>query len=564
MNLFNSTIMTRITLFFLTICLTSLCFTACEKDDSDRSMVVPGPPISDFEFSTGLDPNGDLTTTPVNPNFGFGIANIPSSVDLTQHFPPIGNQGNFGTCVAWAVGYNMKTAINAIKDGATGSTLADPSRQGSPRYLFTSVPDNQKSANCGGMLFEPALEVLRTKGLASQATVPYTQLGDCKQQLADPSWDTDAANNKIESYRRIDGTVTAIKQSLADKQPIVFGAKLGRAFGEWRGDGVLNTLGQFDPNFQHAYHAMVFIGYDDTKGANGAFRVANSWDVNWGDVGYIWIDYNFFINEMMMKDQSGNAFLYTATTAKGSSPDDNTPTPPSGGGVELVTWMYDDTYDPDSQSDLDRIAEYDIYNFGTSSAQAASNWDVYYIYYNAYDINDWGVLFSNEFTTSVSDVECGDTGCRINADISAQSSLGIELFQEEIVTQGYSIPSLNGEYFLMMVADAEEEIIEGDEVDNYFFPSLDPIFFNNGIPALKEGGTGSSLRRNGAVISQNEVSKADLASGRIHPEATQGNSYTLSEMKQFVNVHKASGELDRRASKAISTSVSTKLISAKQ
>ena len=386
------------------------------------------PPINpepQGEFFTGLDPNGDLSTTPISPTFAFGKGanNLPASVDLTQYFPPIGDQGNYGTCVAWAVGYNFKTAVNAIDRNETGAALADPSKQGAPKYLFTSVPDAEKGANCEGMLFEPALNVVQSKGLASMADVPYEQLGNCSQMLADPSWDTPAASNKLASYRRIDGSISAIKQSLADKQPVIIGAKLGKSFQEWRGDGVLTTSGQFDPNYRHGYHAMVIIGYDDTKGPNGAFRVVNSWNTVWGDQGYVWIDYNYFINEMMMKDNGGRAFMYTGENAKGSNPDDNQPNPPSGQGVELLTWMYDDAMDDQSQSPLDRVAEYDIYNFGTASATAAQNWDVYYIYYNAYDINDWGVLFQNQITTSVTDIECSDNGCLVNVDIPANSSL---------------------------------------------------------------------------------------------------------------------------------------------
>ena len=33
---------------------------------------------------------------------------LPSAVDFTDKFPPIGDQGQYGTCVAWAAGYNLK------------------------------------------------------------------------------------------------------------------------------------------------------------------------------------------------------------------------------------------------------------------------------------------------------------------------------------------------------------------------------------------------------------------------------------------------------------------------
>ena len=45
---------------------------------------------------------------------------LPSSVDLTKKFPPIGDQGQYGTCVAWASSYNLKTALNGIEKGLSG------------------------------------------------------------------------------------------------------------------------------------------------------------------------------------------------------------------------------------------------------------------------------------------------------------------------------------------------------------------------------------------------------------------------------------------------------------
>ncbi len=543
-------------LFFLLMAF-GLTLTSCEKDDDSSAMPDPnggGGTQSDLPYGTGLLPNGTASTTPVQANFSFGTGTMPNSVDLTQYLPPIGNQGTYGTCVAWAVGYNFKTAINAIEAGLSTSALADPSKQGSPRYLFTSVPDGQKSADCNGMLFDPAFDILQNKGLATQAAVPYENLGNCAQQLADPSWDAAAASNKVANYRRVDGSVEAIKRTLADKMPIVVGAKLGTAFQEWRGDGVLDTEGTFDPNFQHAYHAMAIVGYDNSKGANGAFRLVNSWG-DWGDGGFIWIDYNFFMNNMLMRDQNNSAFLYIATNAKGSNPDDNQPTPPSGGNPELVTWMFDEYVD-NQGSGQDRIANYDIYNFGDQAASAATNWDIYYVYYNAYDANDWGVLFHNRLTTSVTDVSCDDTGCDINIDLKANSSLGLQLFGKEGFDQGYRMPNISGEYFLMMVADGEEEIAEYDEFDNYFFPSLEPISIDGGVIGLTGNGNQNGLNAQRDLLRGNAVATQRLQSGELRPEAPRGNAYSPSELKQLLNAARRSGELDRKAAAARSLGVS--------
>ena len=44
-------------------------------------------------------------------------------------------------------------------------------------------------------------------------------------------------------------------------------------------------------------HVMCIVGYDDSLGLSGAFKVRNSWGVNWGDAGYCWISYESCMHE---------------------------------------------------------------------------------------------------------------------------------------------------------------------------------------------------------------------------------------------------------------------------
>jgi C1A family cysteine protease len=41
---------------------------------------------------------------------------------------------------------------------------------------------------------------------------------------------------------------------------------------------------------------MVIMGYDDSK---GSFRILNSWSTAWADKGEAWIDYGFFLNNVL-------------------------------------------------------------------------------------------------------------------------------------------------------------------------------------------------------------------------------------------------------------------------
>jgi len=217
----------------------------------------------------------------------FGTEDLPASASLLDYFPTIGDQGQYGTCVAWAVAYNCRTFLEAKSTGTT-----NPSTTFSPKDLFWSVPAADKGEDCGGTYFESAFDVLISRGVATMATVPYTELGDCSDS-PESAWTSDAANHKIESYREIDVDVKTLKSYLANGKAVVFSAKLGDQFMDSNSDEVLDYQ-DYNYSGQHAYHAMILCGYDDSKGANGAFRVVNSWGTSWGDNGYIWVDQTFF------------------------------------------------------------------------------------------------------------------------------------------------------------------------------------------------------------------------------------------------------------------------------
>lgn len=214
-------------------------------------------------------------------------------VMLEQFFPPIGNQGDKGTCVAWAVGYNLKTALNAIENHWDSAMLAKPENQTSPKDLWLSIPPRQKGAGCSGAGFESTFNVLLSVGAASMEAVPYQDLGNCNGEgIGDTI-------NRIHNYYMITRngflpTVDQMKAYIADTIPLVIGAKLGDRFMRWSGDRVIDH-DTYNYTGMHAFHAMVIVGYDDSR---HAFRLRNSWGTDWGDNGSIWVDYNFFYYEM--------------------------------------------------------------------------------------------------------------------------------------------------------------------------------------------------------------------------------------------------------------------------
>ncbi len=214
--------------------------------------------------------------------------NLPSQVSLEPFFPPIGDQGKKGTCVAWAVGYNLKTALNALENHWTANQLQIPQNQTSPKDLWYGIDDNVKGPNCSGSVFEAAFVALQTRGAASMAMSDATNFQNCNGTFIGDS------SNRIETFGRLASvSVGSVKAYLNDSVPLVCGARVGMRFLSCNSSDVIknDVSGYSGP---HAFHAMALVGYNDSL---HAFRVRNSWGTAWGDQGSAWVDYDFFKND---------------------------------------------------------------------------------------------------------------------------------------------------------------------------------------------------------------------------------------------------------------------------
>ncbi|HOZ31149.1 MAG TPA: C1 family peptidase, partial [Bacteroidales bacterium] len=236
-----------LTLFVSLALVSTMFISSCDPITEEQVLTTLGWLFSEEDPATIPDD--------INLSTAYGDDNLPPSVDLTQYFPPIGNQGQYGTCVAWAVGYNLRSFMFARVNNLTTSDMYDDSKVFSPKDLFYAIPSDLRGADCNGTTFQAALDVLVSRGVARMSVTPYTSLGDCSG-TAQTEWTTDAGDYKILDYRQIDQTVDNIKRYLYQGKAIVFGAKLGDEFMNAYGDVVISSQ-TYNYSGQHAYHAMI-------------------------------------------------------------------------------------------------------------------------------------------------------------------------------------------------------------------------------------------------------------------------------------------------------------------
>lgn len=250
---------------------------------------------------------------------------LPSHVDNSTlpSFPPIGDQGPEGSCVAWATTYYQATHEIGFLDGKNNKTSF--TNVLSPKWTYNLLNQGQD----GGLIITDPYSLLSQNGAVSIANFPYdaNYLG---WDLNAQDW-ISAISNRTGTAQMIgmlniqgSAALPTIKQLLNNGHVVTFGTYID----SW----VFTSVGQ-DPSAPSPYagqyaaswmngtsggHCMTIVGYDDTvwidvngngvvdSGEKGAFLVANSWGTNWGNNGFVWISYDAFLQTSAVPNGPNN------------------------------------------------------------------------------------------------------------------------------------------------------------------------------------------------------------------------------------------------------------------
>jgi hypothetical protein len=204
---------------------------------------------------------------------------LPAEADLSARFPTPGDQGQQGSCVAWATGYALRTYYEGLIQGWDLNVAA---HQVSPASIYNRLTDDP--AKCSdGTAISDALKLLHHDGAVDLASLPYSP-NTCGQV---PSGMSAGPPNgwRITDWHSVNmSKLDNVKGEVAKGNPVVFGMDYSKSLLDLKAGAIYDDV----DSPRAGGHAMVIVGYSD---ARQAFKIMNSWGTRWADNGFGWISY---------------------------------------------------------------------------------------------------------------------------------------------------------------------------------------------------------------------------------------------------------------------------------
>lgn len=220
---------------------------------------------------------------------------MPEQASLEQYCPTPGDQGNHGTCVAFANGYGIATLLYAKAHHLTDKSLIDKYIF-SPTFLYELIKNpGDNECQLGSDPIQAILSLIKV-GNALIKTVPYT----CGYSISETA-KKEAINYKIsdasilfgpeEYVKPANEMIQLTKKAILEGTPVSGGFHLPESFFSIKGNVWFSDPNELAKDWKHNGHAMAVVGFDDNV-AGGAFRILNSWGTDWADHGYVWMRYS--------------------------------------------------------------------------------------------------------------------------------------------------------------------------------------------------------------------------------------------------------------------------------
>jgi len=187
-------------------------------------------------------------------------SSAPESADWRDIMCPVKNQGNCGSC--WAFAQIGVVEAAWVIAGHENVCLSEQ-----------MLLDCGGGTCSGGSLTGGYKVIERKHGVASQSDYPYYGYqGNCE-------YDSSMKAASISGHEHVDLSIESFKNAIS-KQPIAIGLYVNTNFQRYGG-------GIFEDSScpqNKANHAVIAVGYDSLE---GYWTIRNSWGGSWGEDGYI-------------------------------------------------------------------------------------------------------------------------------------------------------------------------------------------------------------------------------------------------------------------------------------
>ena len=205
-------------------------------------------------------------------------------------FPQVGDQGQQGSCAAWAATYYCSGYVIGKKYNWDLASQGNSDQLLSPAWTYNKCNGGRDR----GSFMDDNMVVTQTVGCSRMSQMPYNPSDAV-------GWGTEAAWRDAPSYRantvyEVPHNINTIKTLVSSGYPITF-ALDAYSYSYFGSDNVLGS----NVMLSELNHGNTIVGYDDAKqdaetGEVGAFKIVNSWGY-WGPNhnGYYWMTYQAFL-----------------------------------------------------------------------------------------------------------------------------------------------------------------------------------------------------------------------------------------------------------------------------
>lgn len=221
---------------------------------------------------------------------------LPTSIDYSNNMSPVKDQGQLGSCVAFASvavkewqeikEYGLEIVTTKNKPAMKTNLVRDLSEQ----WVYWNCKKIDPWPNEEGTSIRYAMKILQHQGVPFEKEWPYsaTTIGKPTKMAARiAKW------LRIASYWRIT-TGLELKAALVNHGPIPIGILCFEEIFRVGSDGVVKD--PKNPDQIYGGHAICAVGFDDSK---KLIKFKNSWSSGWGDKGYGYLSYDYIDNYML-------------------------------------------------------------------------------------------------------------------------------------------------------------------------------------------------------------------------------------------------------------------------